>query len=74
MTKTLLALVLPACALLASCATGEEAANAPPREEKIYRTGSNIPVRDRSAPTEVKTADPESLQRALDHGTRTGNP
>ena len=35
------------------------------RMEKEYRTGSNIPVRDRSATGDAKSYDPTSVQDAL---------
>ena len=50
---------LTAVALLAACATpAPEKADYP---APVYRTGSNIPVRDPSAMTNVKTVDPNSL-------------
>ncbi|HVO88871.1 MAG TPA: hypothetical protein VMV45_10030 [Casimicrobiaceae bacterium] len=52
--------------LCAGCAsTGEEQA---PHEQKVYRTGSNVPVRDPTAPSRVQTADPSSIQDALRRG------
>jgi len=35
------------------------------RTEKEYRTGSNIPVRDRGATSDAKSYDPTSVQDAL---------
>jgi hypothetical protein len=47
-----------------ACATTDSSSTAAPREEKIYRTGSNIPVRDPDALTNVKRADPSTVEPA----------
>ena len=47
------ALVAALALAAAGCAIAPEQ-SAEARPEKIYRTGSNIPVRDPSAPSEVK--------------------
>jgi hypothetical protein len=59
-------LVLSLAAVLASgcAATPPADAAAAPREEKVYRTGSNIPVRDASAPSATRSVDAESWERA----------
>ena len=62
---------LVATALLAACAT-PSGSDTQPREEKEYRTGSNIPVRDRSAPSSVRNVDPEAIERARNIGSRSG--
>ncbi len=66
-----LAAALVATAVLAACAT-PSGPEAQPREEKEYRTGSNIPIRDRSAPSSVRTVDPEAIERARNIGSRSG--
>jgi len=48
-------------ASLAGCATTSDQAAAP-REDKVYRTGSNLPTRD-GAPSDVKTIDPATITR-----------
>lgn len=45
------------------CATPDATQEA--RAEKEYRTGSNIPVRDRAGPSDAKTYDPASVQDAV---------
>jgi len=35
------------------------------RTNKEYRTGSNLPVRDRSSPSDAKTYDPAAVQDAV---------
>jgi hypothetical protein len=62
---------LAASALLCACAT-PASDDGQPREEREYRTGSNIPVRDRSAPSSVRTVDPEAIERARSVGTARG--
>jgi hypothetical protein len=48
-----------------------------PREAKEYRTGSNVPVRDRGASSSTRTIDPESIndlkRRAGSRRLDTGN-
>jgi len=41
--------------VVAGCASAPEQ-QAAQKSEKVYRTGSNLPVRDPSAPSEVKNA------------------
>ena len=48
-------------AALAACSTAPADPNAPPYEAKEYRTGSNIPVRDRSASSDTTTVKPDSM-------------
>lgn len=47
-------------AALAACSTAPADPNAPPYEPKEYRTGSNIPVRDRNASGEVTSVKPDA--------------
>ena len=61
--------VAPALVLCAACAASPEQASEH-REAKVYMTGSNIPVRDRSRMSEVKSVDPESLHQELNGATR----
>ena len=67
------ALGVVAAALAAGCATvDEKSAAAEAKSPREYRTGSNIPVKDTSAP-----ATPEERERALEQIRslqRTGNP
>lgn len=49
----------------AACAELPESQSVSPREERIYRTGSNIPVHDRNSRGEVLTLDPESVRDAV---------
>ena len=60
MNKQLLVVVLPI--LLAACASTEPTPTSASREERVYRTGSNLPMRDpvSSSPTSV-TAPPTGL-------------
>jgi hypothetical protein len=59
----------PALLLCAACASAPEQASEH-RVAKVYMTGSNIPVRDRSRMSEVQTVDPESLHQELNGATR----
>ena len=45
----------------AGCATMSDQQNEQ-REAREYRTGSNLPVRDRAVPSDVKTIDLESIE------------
>jgi len=45
------------------CATTPDAQEA--RGDREYRTGSNIPVRDRASATDSKSYDPASVQDAV---------
>jgi hypothetical protein len=59
-------LALCACAvLLAACAT-EPTSSADASTDKEYRTGSNIPMRERDG---VYTVSPEALERQRDEST-----
>ena len=57
MTKLVLMLCALACA---GCATTPDQ-SAEPREQRAYRTGSNLPVRDGTASPDEKTIDPASI-------------
>jgi hypothetical protein len=58
----ILAVLLAAGALLAACATtAPETADAP--TERVYRTGSNIPVKEGSG-SRVTNAKPDDMPRA----------
>ena len=54
-TITVLPVLCAACASIVD--QGEE-----PREAREYRTGSNVPVRDRTAPSDVKTVDQSAIE------------
>jgi hypothetical protein len=61
-TVAFLALICAACA-----STADRTAESP--EDKVYRTGSNLPVRDRNAISDVKTVDPASIQSLRDRAS-----
>jgi hypothetical protein len=65
-------MMLLCCACAATVDPSDE-----PREAKEYRTGSNVPVRDRGASTSTRTIDPESIndlkRRAGSRRLDTGN-
>ena len=45
------------------CATPSESGEI--NTDKVYRTGSNIPVRDRSSPSDASSVDPAAMQDAI---------
>jgi len=49
--------------LLFGCASTPDDKDAEARTEKVYRTGSNIPVRDSSARSEGKTMSADDFER-----------
>lgn len=51
-------------ALCAACATAPEQTSEL-REEKVYQTGSMLPMKDRHGMMDVKTVDPASLHQEL---------
>jgi uncharacterized protein YceK len=54
-----------ATAVLGGCATVDSTTPPAEREEAVYRTGSNIPTRQKAGDAEgVKTYDREALDRA----------
>jgi hypothetical protein len=55
------------------CAT-PTADNSGAAEEKEYVTGSNIPRRDRSMPSDVKTVDPAAIEKLRGIGTANSGP
>ena len=65
MTKTILAALL-ASFLVAGCATTDPATASNERAEPVYRTGSNIAVKNRDGPADssVTTVSREDLERA----------
>jgi hypothetical protein len=62
--------------IVSGCADTPEAAAAPKRttyEEPVYRTGSNIPMRDKTPMTEEEKASRAAeAQRSLEQVQRTG--
>ena len=68
-TTVVLTLLCTACASMVDQADE-------PREAREYRTGSNVPVRDRPAPTDVKTIDQSAIEDLRRHaGARSlGSP
>jgi hypothetical protein len=54
-----------AAAVIGGCATVDSAAPPAEREETVYRTGSNIPSKQRAGESDgVKTFNREELERA----------
>lgn len=56
-------MALVAALTLAGCVSADM--DSPPRPEKQYRTGSNIPRRDGSLPDNVGTATPNSSDASI---------
>ena len=56
-----------AAIILAACASADLADSAPPRPEKQYRTGSNIPRRADQMPDSVETAR-SPMDGSMGHG------
>ena len=55
--------IVTAAMLLAACAAPSPSdPSATPRDDKVYRTGSNLPTRDPTA-TDAKAVDPGTIQR-----------
>lgn len=67
MKSALLALAALACVACAQTSVD----SAEPREERVYRTGSNLPVRDKDAASDVKVVDPASIDRGAPAPSRT---
>lgn len=54
-----------AATVLGGCATADTTAPSAEREEAVYRTGSNIPTRQKAGDSDgVRTYDREALDRA----------
>ena len=72
MTRNL-AYLLAASALLAGCASPDMTASGEPEPDKVYRTGSNIPERDRQG---VRTMSAEEIEhmRSATSGTLIKDP
>jgi len=66
MTKTPLLVVFFGLAC-AGCATTPDQ-TAEPREQRVYRTGSNLPVRDGTVSPDTKTLDGAWLEQQLPPG------
>ncbi len=60
---SLLALTAAACAELPD-------QQSEPRAERVYRTGSNIPVHDRTPTGNVLTLDRDSVEETMRHTSR----
>ncbi len=69
-----LALIAAAATALAGCASTDTAANAPTGPaELVYRTGTNIPIRNATPLTpEEKQKQAEESQRSMQQMQRTG--
>ena len=50
-----------AAAVVAGCAAPDTTASNEPMDDKVYRTGSNIPERDRQG---IRSVSPEEFERA----------
>jgi hypothetical protein len=62
MNKQLLLALIPL--LLAACAaTDAPSTSNASRDERVYRTGSNVPVRDPVSSSPTTTADPSALRQ-----------
>ena len=59
-------LFVAAVLIVSGCATTSEETNTV-HTERTYRTGSNLPVRDRNSP-DVKTVDPSAFQDPVRSG------
>ena len=75
MTKNLL-LVLSAAVALAGCAAADtNGSSADPKEEVVYKTGSNIPTRQKAGTSDaVKTYDKDAAERARDEAMPSMRP
>jgi hypothetical protein len=68
--------LIPAAAMaaLAGCATADTEPTAEAHPQKVYRTGSNLPVRDEdSSATQVYKADPNVPLTPRPPAPRSGN-
>ena len=77
-SKACALLAFPAVALATGCAVAPADPNAPPPPELTYRTGSNIPIRDKAPLTQEdkdrQAADVQELQQRMlgNSGVRSG--
>jgi len=62
MNKLILLVALPV--LLAACASSSTSttSSSQPKEERVYRTGSNLPVRDPVSSSPTSTVDPSVMR------------
>ena len=58
--KRLLLAAIPL--LLVACASTTDNKSADPGETKVYRTGSNLPVRDPEPSTTTRTVNPSAIK------------
>jgi len=64
-----------AAAVLGGCASVDSTDKPVEREEAVYRTGSNIPMRQKAGESDgVKTYDREALERARNSTPATPRP
>ena len=61
MHKHLLLALLPL--VLGACASNSEPTTNAAREDRVYRTGSNLPARDPVSSSPTNTADPSALRQ-----------
>ena len=59
MNKQLLLALIPF--VLAACASTSEPTTNAAREERVYRTGSNVPARDAVSSSPITTANPSAM-------------
>ena len=70
--KTLI--LVTASLFLASCAATQTAQTDEPPEQKSYRTGSHLPVRDNSAGPALQNVDPKTLNMPAPYIPPVGGP
>lgn len=59
MNKQLLLALIPC--VLAACASSSEPTTNATREERVYRTGSNVPARDPVAASPITSSTPSAI-------------
>ena len=72
MSCAALAVAAALAAALAGCSTPPANPNDAPYEAKEYRTGSNIPVRDRAASSDVTAVKPDAMNNQRPFGLPGG--
>jgi len=57
-----------------ACSTTPTQQTAEPREDKVYRTGSNIPVKDKDSSAYVQSVDQQAAKDMLNRAGATATP
>ena len=57
-----------------ACSTTPTQTAAEPREDKVYRTGSNIPVKDKDSSAYVQSVDQQGAKDMLNRAGATATP